>query len=535
LDIALIFEKSLGVAYEGDAQLAYMFRKGMINVAIFDDTDLIPYRISRGIVRVSSIKLKGTGNSDSPRSGRITMSERDMLVSSNPQPVSQFNPITGELIMSSANVNFSGIAPVVSDKLTGLEKDKVNVGKDKAPKHKLTDLENNKVNVGKDKAPKHKAPVKNPTAVVYKARKQKTLVKKPAAVVEKLDAVVDKAPKHKAPTKKSASVVVRDKDNVTAPAKELASVVVQDKAAVVAPVIEKVPVATESDKESEPVVVADVKVSVVAAVEKDNPKVMSKVSDESVKAPVVKESVKASSVVADKPSSVVADKVDVVKDNINVVADKVVKENVLSIVADKASNINVVARMCENVFEAHFEKFIVYGVRLNLKTLTPGLWLDVNVIDCWGTVLNHEESFRAAESKSKHFVPTGCIKKLFARHLKQYGLIRHTLVAKVKHTIPKLKWKTKENFHDCGIFTMLHMETFDGGPASNLDCELPVESQLQRNMLRRLRFKFVAKILLHEINVHARKMLELAKEFDKTDPVDETSKSYFVLTYTNML
>ncbi|GKA75683.1 RNA-directed DNA polymerase, eukaryota, partial [Tanacetum coccineum] len=109
----------------------------------------------KGIDRVSPIKSKDTGNSDSPRRRRITMSERDKLVSSNPEPVSQFSPITGELIMSSAN----------------------------------------------DKAPKHKAPVKNPAAVVYKARKQKTPVKKP-------DAVVDKAPKHKAPAKKPASVVV---------------------------------------------------------------------------------------------------------------------------------------------------------------------------------------------------------------------------------------------------------------------------------------------------------------------------------------
>ncbi|GJV68506.1 ulp1 protease family, C-terminal catalytic domain-containing protein [Tanacetum coccineum] len=225
------------------------------------------------------------------------------------------------------------------------------------------------------------------------------------------------------------------------------------------------------------------------------------------------------------------------------------------------------------ILSAHFRKFIVYGVRLNLESLALGLWLDANVIDCWGTVLNHEESFQAAESKSKHFFPTGCIfegnkgglalggidlsehfyvvvfsltkttamtilvnspgtydskykevcdilvRKLFARHLKQYGHIRHTQVARVKHTIPKLKWKTKENFHDCGIFTMLHMETFDGGPASNLDCGLPVESQLQRDMLRRLRFKFATKILLHEINVHARKMLELAKEFDKTSGI----------------
>nr|GEW09867.1 hypothetical protein [Tanacetum cinerariifolium] len=102
-----------------------------------------------------------------------------------------------------------------------------------------------------------------------------------------------------------------------------------------------------------------------------------------------------------------------------------------------------------------------------------------------------------------------------------YGHIRHTQVAKVKHTILKLKWKTKENFHDCGIFTMLHMKTFDGGPASNLNFGLPMESQLQRDMLRRLRFKFATKILLHEINVHAGKMLELEKEFDKTNPVEK--------------
>ncbi|GKC15326.1 hypothetical protein Tco_1012108, partial [Tanacetum coccineum] len=47
----------------------------------------------------------------------------------------------------------------------------------------------------------------------------------------------------------------------------------------------------------------------------------------------------------------------------------------------------------ENVFEAHCGKFIVFGIRLNLETLAPGLWLDANVIDCCGAVLNHEESF----------------------------------------------------------------------------------------------------------------------------------------------
>ncbi|GKD06126.1 hypothetical protein Tco_1181100, partial [Tanacetum coccineum] len=42
---------------------------------------------------------------------------------------------------------------------------------------------------------------------------------------------------------------------------------------------------------------------------------------------------------------------------------------------------------------------------------TPDLWIDANVIDCWGAILNHEERFRDAESKSRHFFPTGCISK----------------------------------------------------------------------------------------------------------------------------
>ncbi|GJV31887.1 ulp1 protease family, C-terminal catalytic domain-containing protein [Tanacetum coccineum] len=192
-------------------------------------------------------------------------------------------------------------------------------------------------------------------------------------------------------------------------------------------------------------------------------------------------------------------------------------------------NVNLVGEACDSiateVTSSHFEKFILYGIRLNLETLSPGLWLDANVIDCWGAILNYEERFRAADSKSRHFFPTGCItesmldgtftsfdekwkifsdqvnaqfngnevgrglegidlKKLFSQHLKLYGHPRHAMVARVKHTIPKLKWKTKENLYDCGIFTMLHMENFNGGPASDFDCGLPVESQLQLDILR---------------------------------------------------
>jgi len=48
-----------------------------------------------------------------------------------------------------------------------------------------------------------------------------------------------------------------------------------------------------------------------------------------------------------------------------------------------------------------------------METLTPGLWVDVNVVDCWGAVLNHEESFKEVGAPSRHFFPTGCIVSVF--------------------------------------------------------------------------------------------------------------------------
>ncbi|GJW98776.1 ulp1 protease family, C-terminal catalytic domain-containing protein [Tanacetum coccineum] len=131
----------------------------------------------------------------------------------------------------------------------------------------------------------------------------------------------------------------------------------------------------------------------------------------------------------------------------------------------------------------------------------------------------HSESHKI-QSES-HEIRKDLMRLIFESHL--YGHPRHAMVSRVKDTIPKLKWKTKENLYDCGIFTMLHMENFNGGPASDFDYGLPVESQLQLDILRRLRFKFAMKILLHEINLQSEKMVEFAKEFDKKGPSEKIS------------
>ncbi|GJT56812.1 hypothetical protein Tco_0991866 [Tanacetum coccineum] len=152
----------------------------------------------------------------------------------------------------------------------------------------------------------------------------------------------------------------------------------------------------------------------------------------------------------------------------------------------------------ENIFETHSGEYSVYGLRLNMETLAPGLWIDANVIDCWGAILNHEERFRVADSKSRHFFPTGCIIKL---------MFDGTLAT------DDAKWDSFSNQVKAQF-----SGNVDGLALQGIDLFLLVaESGLQLDMLRRLRFKFATKILLHEINVHAQKMLDLAKEFDKLE------------------
>ncbi|GJZ39710.1 hypothetical protein Tco_0586273 [Tanacetum coccineum] len=49
----------------------------------------------------------------------------------------------------------------------------------------------------------------------------------------------------------------------------------------------------------------------------------------------------------------------------------------------------------------------VLGIRLNMETLSPGLCIDANVVDCWAEILNYEDRFRKDGSLSRHFFPNG--------------------------------------------------------------------------------------------------------------------------------
>ena len=79
----------------------------------------------------------------------------------------------------------------------------------------------------------------------------------------------------------------------------------------------------------------------------------------------------------------------------------------------------------------------------------------------------------------------------------------------------KLKWGTTQNVIDCGIFVMMHMEHYGGETLKNWNFEFPKEGKAQEMEIIRMRIKYAAKMLTHELNNHREMINEEALEFAK--------------------
>ena len=90
--------------------------------------------------------------------------------------------------------------------------------------------------------------------------------------------------------------------------------------------------------------------------------------------------------------------------------------------------------------------------------------------------------------------------KLFIDSLKNIDDGRANKLAKVKPKREKMRWRTLGNHVDCSVFMMRHMETFMGGNVSKRECGLAEEGKEQHTQLENLRYKYLAKMLLSEIN-----------------------------------
>ncbi|GJY03949.1 hypothetical protein Tco_0369889 [Tanacetum coccineum] len=66
------------------------------------------------------------------------------------------------------------------------------------------------------------------------------------------------------------------------------------------------------------------------------------------------------------------------------------------------------------------------------------------------------------------------------------------------------------------------LTSYIGEPAARWNVGLCTESHTQDSLLRRMRYKIAAKILLHELNIHSQKMFDLAYKFETEN--DEHSR-----------
>nr|GEY03463.1 ubiquitin-specific protease 13 [Tanacetum cinerariifolium] len=155
-------------------------------------------------------------------------------------------------------------------------------------------------------------------------------------------------------------------------------------------------------------------------------------------------------------------------------------------------------------------------VLLNMERLAPRLWIDANVIDCWVAILNHEELIRGCPSPRRHFFPP--IKAIIEGTIdeeQQWEVFSNEISAQFEHDVSSISLSEVDlNHSDFGVFTMIHLEHYFGKPVGQWDLGFCEESDEQVLMLGRMRFKIATKILLHDFNVHAEKMLNLAFKFE---------------------
>ncbi|KAK9068981.1 hypothetical protein SSX86_013097 [Deinandra increscens subsp. villosa] len=92
------------------------------------------------------------------------------------------------------------------------------------------------------------------------------------------------------------------------------------------------------------------------------------------------------------------------------------------------------------------------------------------------------------------------LRGVFAGYLKEK---KHPIASKIKGSEIKclqMPWMDTDNFVDSGVYVMRHMETFEGTEVRYWKCLLSNEGMTRQMELNDLRRKYVAKMVLHDIN-----------------------------------
>ncbi|MFS8022162.1 putative Ulp1 protease family catalytic domain, papain-like cysteine peptidase superfamily [Helianthus anomalus] len=103
------------------------------------------------------------------------------------------------------------------------------------------------------------------------------------------------------------------------------------------------------------------------------------------------------------------------------------------------------------------------------------------------------------------------VKQYMVVYLKE---VKHPMATHMKNATlsrKKLEWAKTDNFNDCGVFAMRHMEMYKGSGV-NFDCGFSTRKDIQDMQLKNMRMKIATKLLLSQANVYRGSLINTAKE-----------------------
>ncbi|CAH1415983.1 unnamed protein product [Lactuca virosa] len=118
----------------------------------------------------------------------------------------------------------------------------------------------------------------------------------------------------------------------------------------------------------------------------------------------------------------------------------------------------------------------------------------------------------------------GELKLLFSRYLLNVNHKSALQIQNVEAEKLRMNWRSRNNDINCGVFLMRHMEVYMGDRTGNWNCGIHKKSSKNyNNQLDDMRVKYLTKILLCEINIHRKKIIQQSEVFAKKS--DEKIKS----------
>nr|GEV82278.1 hypothetical protein [Tanacetum cinerariifolium] len=201
-----------------------------------------------------------------------------------------------------------------------------------------------------------------------------------------------------------------------------------------------------------------------------------------------------------------------------------------------------------------------------MQSLATGITIQKQIIDTFVTVLNYKESIiSGGKDKRKHYFPIDVVtghllykekdeakefvsfeniinnqmntseskkkmkdKALLLKYLKKH---QHPCVKKLTKEKPakvlKLKWKTKKNKIDIGLYTMMDIELYQAESAIKWKTDIvEINNRDYLTQMTNMRMRYITKILMRETNTKRGLMSEYANKFGEDNKEEKSVRRW---------